>query len=119
MRVPVKEYEDRKRKVLGTLRHLPVATIDEATKALDISYSQKVHLLQRMEEDGTVTRVGKDGANILYRRSIPKRVMDHTSAHLGQSLKVVGARLDGFDMAWELEAPNGSVVTVKLLETAC
>lgn len=118
MRVPIKEYEERKRTVLGTLAHVPVATINEATKALDISYSQKIHLLQRMEEDGTVIRVGKNGANILYKRSVPRSVTDHTFSHLGQSLKVIGAHLDGFDMAWELEAPNGSVVTVKVLEPA-
>ena len=36
MRVPIKEYEERKRTVLGTLANVPVATINEATKALDI-----------------------------------------------------------------------------------
>lgn len=116
MRIAKTEVHDRKHKVLLNLQHSSSSTLEEATSGLGLNYHQKNHLLKDMEHDGTVVRIGKSGASILYRRSIPRSVTEKTAQHLGQSLTVVGAHMDGLDLVWELEAPNGSTLNAKLLE---
>jgi len=116
MRITKREMDDRKHRVLLNLVNSHSSTLEQATQGLELNYLQKNNLLKDMEEDGTVVRIGKTGASILYRRAIPRSVTERTARHLGQSLTVVGAHMDGLDLIWELKAPNGSTLNAKLLE---
>ena len=117
MRITKQETDKRKHTVLTNMLNKSNVTLEEATAGLELNYHQKNNLLKDMEKNGTVIRVGKAGANILYRRSIPRSLTNTTARHLGQSLTVVGAHMDGLDLVWELNTPNGSTLNVKLLET--
>ena len=110
--------KDRKVAVMNNMLDDRPVTLTEATSGLSINYHQRVALLRDMEEDGTIQRVGKSGAKILYRRSVPTEVIETTARHLGQTLTVTGAHMDGFDLVWELKAPNGTTLSARLLDVA-
>lgn len=117
MRVSSTTINTRKQKVLSNLRTLGTADLEAATQGLDLNYNQKITLMKSLVNQGTVKRVGKDGAKVLYQRSIPRATVQKASAHLGQQLTVTGAHMDGAELIWELETPAGGILSVRLLES--
>ena len=118
-RATQEEMSKRENHVLRKLDDGPIS-IAEIFMDYDLTYSQQILLLKRMEDFGSIRKIGKDGRNIIYAKNESTLLAPAKFEQLlqqintGANVKIVALKVTSNDLSIDLEFPTGQVVNAQL-----
>lgn len=126
-RATQREMAEREQRVARVLSNGP-ATIADIFEDSGLTYSQAIILLRRMEAQGKIFKLGKDGKNVIYALAsasespeigsvdnIPFNVIIDQIHQGNTNVKIVGLNLTPDHLMIGLQLPTGEIMNAELV----